>query len=350
MVNPLSVEDGRNDSKRIIPPAWLLFAAVPGLAITTGFSIYLLYLTITGNTFTGSFYNTIIGNRATVQIFVQVLSHLLGMIHVFVLTTLFNAFTRKWYQKRSISLDCLKWWNSMCNLQFDLVLSLLPAAFWAGAITPFTTTKDTIWSFEIPKYGADPTGQFWNQTIGSGSPDITRTVLGSFSYAPVRNILGSVLEGASAATALRSTNQLRRKLDNSGYGFNGRSYGVGSSIGLTILPTDGHLQTFTFKQHGYKSDINCWYNNTMDFSVHLAIDYSKAARKTGMDYPNLYLGCGKISNGFGECRIVPGLIDDKEVVVMLGDPYMGYRNWSESKKVCCAESDVLRSRFQTTSL
>ena len=43
---------------------------------------------------------------------------------MYVLTKLFHMFTVQRLQTRSITLDCLKWWNSMCQLQLDTSLSL----------------------------------------------------------------------------------------------------------------------------------------------------------------------------------------------------------------------------------
>lgn len=43
---------------------------------------------------------------------------------MYVLTKLFNLFTVQRLQTRPITLDCLKWWNSMCQLQLDTSLSL----------------------------------------------------------------------------------------------------------------------------------------------------------------------------------------------------------------------------------
>lgn len=103
---------------------WVFLIAVPGLAVTTAISGLLLYWGSSGTTFSGAFYWDVINNRATVQLFVQVFAHFLGLIHMYVLTKLFNLFTVQRLQTRPITLDCLKWWNSMCQLQLDTSLSL----------------------------------------------------------------------------------------------------------------------------------------------------------------------------------------------------------------------------------
>lgn len=109
---------------RLTLPGWVLWIAVPGLVVTTAFSGLLLYWSSSGTTFSGAFRQDVITNRATVQLLVQVLSHFFGLTHMYVLTKLFNLFTVQQLQTRSITLDCLKWWNSMCQLQLDTSLSL----------------------------------------------------------------------------------------------------------------------------------------------------------------------------------------------------------------------------------
>lgn len=66
--------------------------------------------------------------------------------------------------------------------------------------------------------------------------------MGLLSYSPVRNVLGSMLYGASMATVPNVSFQTHRKLDNTGYTSHGRPYDIGSSIGLSALPLISGLQ------------------------------------------------------------------------------------------------------------
>lgn len=150
--------------------------------------------------------------------------------------------------------------------------------------------------------------------------NITRTALGSFSYNPGLNVIGSILDKASSATAPNSSFQTHQKLDNSGFAFHGRSYGVGASVGLETF-ADIDAQHYTFYEAGYMSNMTCWYNKTMDFRVALI-------HSSGTDLPNLYKACGQISNGAVECiRGFPGYGDDSQIVVMLGNPHNGHNQW-----------------------
>ncbi|CZR64429.1 uncharacterized protein PAC_14327 [Phialocephala subalpina] len=277
-------------------PSWLVYVAIPGLLVTSALAIFLIDTSRTNTVFSGSFYTFTIENRATIQIFIQVLSHVLGSIHLFAITAVFNAFTRRLFSKRAISLD---------------FLSILPPAFWAGATTPVATSRYETRTIQLPQYGADPQALFWNVTIGSSTVPVTRNQFGSFSYSPVRNILGSVLDEAALAIAPNTEIQTHRKLDNSGYTYIGRSYGVGASIGLSSTTLDPTLERYRFFEDGYISDLTCWYNRTMGLHVFLG----QAASASGI--PDIYFACGDISNGSGECVSFPGY-SDQEVVAMLG--------------------------------
>lgn len=81
--------------------------------------------------------------------------------------------------------------------------------------------------------------------------------MGLLSYSPVRNMLGSMLGGASMATAPNVSSQTPRKLDNTGYTFHRRPYGLGSSIGLSALPPISGLQQYTLFEDGYLLNVAC---------------------------------------------------------------------------------------------
>ncbi|RDW58771.1 hypothetical protein BP6252_13247 [Coleophoma cylindrospora] len=316
-----------------------IWVAVSGLIVTTTISTLLVYTTVKQKTYSNQLSDTINNHRATTQFFVQAVSHLLGLIHLFVLIRLFNAYTTKYFQQNAISLDCLKWWNSVCQLQLDLslpmrfllplvvvvLLALFPAALWAGAITPVTSEMQQSGLFDIPYYGPDPQGQFWNRSLVQNlhKLNVSRTPLGSFSYDPSRNVVGSILDAAAAATAPNSTIQTHRKIDNTGYTFQGRSFGAGASVGLATVSTlspQSKLQNFSFNETSYLATVGCWYNTSMDFHV----------INQGGTAPNIfsfYHGSGELPSGSDESVLLPGMNDDSEVVILTGNPHNGRNQW-----------------------
>lgn len=95
------------------------FTCVPGLIVTTLLSSILIYLEVAGTASHGQFFDLVNEHRASIQIIVQLLSHILGLVYILVLTTCLNYATRLQFAKRSVSLDHLQWWSSMCNLRVD---------------------------------------------------------------------------------------------------------------------------------------------------------------------------------------------------------------------------------------
>jgi hypothetical protein len=155
--------------------------------------------------------------------------------------------------------------------------------------------------------------------MGSTSPDITRISGGSFSYSPVRTILGSTLDGAAQATAPNASSQTHRKLDNTGYRYQGRSFGVGASVGFAEVPTQNELRCYTFEEPGYMASITCWYDRKMSFHI-------SQVPEGDQGYPLFYRANGTISSGSYEDITLPGF-NDREVVALLGNPHKGRNVW-----------------------
>ena len=127
--------------------------------------------------------------------------------------------------------------------------------------------------------------------------------------------MGSMLDNAAYAVAPNTSTQIYRKLDNTGYTFQGRSYGVGASVGLVELPQQDGLLNYTLVESGFMANVTCWYNRITTFHV---------SPRPG--YAWYWQGCGHISSGDHECYSVPGY-DDSEVVILAGDPYRGQNEW-----------------------
>ncbi|KAL2065691.1 hypothetical protein VTL71DRAFT_3361 [Oculimacula yallundae] len=147
-----------------------------------------------------------------------------------------------------------------------------------------------------------------NSSAVNLNPNITRTSLGTFSFDPVRNLVGSILQEASLAISPNYSVQTHRKLDNTGFSFRGRSFGVGASVGLaTVGPKVLSMQFF---EDGYLSNITCQYNRTLSYHVSLRTHVESSR-------VSLYDICGNIAGGSVECVVVPGH-GDSQIVMMLG--------------------------------
>lgn len=134
-------------------PLWR-FLPLPGLLLATMITLALLIGDARSRTYHGNLYHFVVTYRATVQIVVQIISFALGAIHVYVLTTLVNFFTRLSLRKVPSTLDSLKLWNSMTSPRMDwslpgkltailgtfLLVTIVPPALWAGMYDPGTTS------------------------------------------------------------------------------------------------------------------------------------------------------------------------------------------------------------------
>lgn len=122
--------------------------AFPGLIISIILSCLLLGLTTSDWYSEGFFYNIIVRNnrRATIQIFVQVVSAILASLQIFALSSLVNHDTRLRIRRRPMTLDALKFrkaiqlhsldfdlpYRYIATLGFPLVAIHVPVAFWTG--------------------------------------------------------------------------------------------------------------------------------------------------------------------------------------------------------------------------
>jgi hypothetical protein len=327
---------------------WAKVVAVPGLISTSAVSIFLLVSQ--HRTYSNDFYRTVSDSRATVQILVQLLAYLLGFLQVFSLSTLINFYGRIELTERGASLNRLSFWKSSSLFFVDwtlplplllpllafLGLSLIPSALWAGAITPIVTTTRHSAFIGLPTYTPDVKGIYWNRTWNPFAQDVTRTSMGTFSFTPAYALGGLLLDSAAAATPRNSTVRQFQKLDATRYSFNGRSFGVGASVGLhnvTNQPYPGNTNSITapsldpksysYLETGYNSEIKCSYNKTALWSI------QDGAVTNDGTLPNSYLAVGPLpnskynaSNAKGrwepEVYATVGLRDDSQVVALVG--------------------------------
>lgn len=92
---------------------------------------------------------------------------------------------------------------------------------------------------------------------------------GIFSYSVATQIRGQLLSSASSATPIDGQPRQHGKLEKSRYTYSGRSYGMGSSAGLMVddVESDDLSLFYNYQEDGYKTSINCIYNQTSDFRI-----------------------------------------------------------------------------------
>ena len=89
------------------------------------------------------------------------------------------------------------------------------------------------------------------------------TDLGLFSYQPQFDLQGTIIGLAAQASIPRP----HAKLDNTGYAYVNRSFGVGASVGLMDQAFSNTTQSYYYTELGLLSQTSCIYNDTADLEV-----------------------------------------------------------------------------------
>ena len=261
---------------------WTKHNAFHGLLITTALSSALLAADVLRSTVSESLYHNITTHRASVGLIVQLLSGLLGLVHVTVVCRLINYATLLRLNKSAVNLDILRTWVDMSlpRIEWDLPLrfflpvslvvtfSIVPSALWAGAITPTLTEDTTIGNLQVPSYSNISLIKEYPSEIGRAGPSL-RTQLGFFTYSVGTQLTGNLLSSAASATTVDNSPRIHSKFDNTQFHYTGRSYGVGAAIGLSDNPITGiGLATgYTYQEAGYLANVSCAYNSSTDFLI-----------------------------------------------------------------------------------
>lgn len=91
---------------------------------------------------------------------------------------------------------------------------------------------------------------------------------GIFSYSPNYDLVGLILTQAAPASNIGNASQPVRKLDNTRYSYAGRSYGVGSSVGLVDKNfVQNTTKGYTYNEIGYLTQVQCIVDSTSDWAI-----------------------------------------------------------------------------------
>lgn len=176
--------------------SWEFLGICLGLAVTTTLSFLLFIASARGWTLSDDMYWIDISNRATVQLVVQVLSNVLGLVFSSVLCKLINYASRVyWSRKKVVPMDMLLFWKDLClqrlnfsiQVKFSVALvgfwGLLSAqsALWAGALTPVATTVTRKANFTVPSYQNSSLITEYASEVGASVPQL-RNSKGFFTY------------------------------------------------------------------------------------------------------------------------------------------------------------------------
>jgi hypothetical protein len=140
------------------------------------------------------------------------------------------------------------------------LLSSVPGAIWAGAISPRISTTTTDRQIHIPSYVSYP---------GYGNWTSIQSAKGTFTNDP-SDVVGLLLYPAQRASNLDAPNgntSAHAKLDNTGYTFYGRNFGAGSFVGISSIPDILMPLYYTYEETGIVASTSCQRNATSTFEI-----------------------------------------------------------------------------------
>ena len=188
-------------------------------------------------------------SRALVQVLIFIISNILGFFWTFAVCATIDRHIRSLFLRRYVRLVKLRLYSALSQGKVNWHLppglciialvfagiAALPATLWSGAITPQIATKDVSGipflvpltgnrSFSFVRPRNDTLGPFGDcRSLNVGSATLTNCP------GPLTR---SLLLSASTATTIDGSRRNHTKLTNEKWHYNGRSYGVGSAVGL----------------------------------------------------------------------------------------------------------------------
>lgn len=230
----------------------------------------------------GNLYTLLDRYRTSVQTAVQTIAAMLAAIEVFALCRLINLATRIWFTKAPVSLNMLSFWSALStptinwSLPFRMVvitavlsnLSAVISALWTGALTPANTTIIQNATVPVPDWSNLSYIQEYPSEIDRTGLTI-RNTKGYFTYSVGVGMLGPLLASVNSASPIDGGIRNHGKLDNTGYSYHGRSYGVGASAGLfedSVLMAP-RATNYSYNEFGLDAAVSCIYNGSSLFVI-----------------------------------------------------------------------------------
>lgn len=102
-------------------------------------------------------------------------------------------------------------------------------------------------------------------------------------------MLGSLMASAASATTVDGGIRQHSKFDNTRYTYNGRSCGVGASLGLADGDVTDNLLalSYVYQENGLRAEVECIYNSSTEFVI------------AGEPDPNIYPVAGNLPDSSG---------------------------------------------------
>jgi hypothetical protein len=346
-LHPSGSETRSSPSSTCFVKPWDIYVAAAALTTTTSVSLIVLIGNAREHTLSTDALRFVTENRATVQLLIQILSNILGLLCGATISILISYGTRYNLWQRPVKLEVLRLWHDLCmrNIRWShpwkfliplvifVVISAAPSAIWAGALTPVVTEVQRAGTILIPSYDNSDLIVEYPSEINSQGPTL-RDTKGLFTYSVGVLMQGSLLASAASATPVDGSTRRHRKLDYSQYTYFGRSYGVAASVGLLDETTliDKTTKSYTYEEDGYRTGVRCSYNVSSQYTI--------------TDIPGLemlYAAQGKLPNSNDpEYSVMVG--HTKDAIVSMG---VG-RNQTDPRRIVAIASGISYQNLNST--
>ena len=274
---------------------WKLVRLLPLLELMIPTIASLLLYCFGDRQSTGVIHDLVKNNQATSQSFVQVISHILGLLQVSSLCAVLNLSMRYRIMHGSVALPFLSFLVASSTARIDFYLprrllllnaafvaaTFLPAALWAPAISPVTVLKSQELGHQLLPAYTEGTKAYWDSQFQLRGPgrvvynindhcSLVNDKRGLVPSCPVPTLQGLLLLSASSATTLDGGPRNHSKLDNPNWEFVGRPFGAGSSVGKSDdLMVDDRVLYYNYAESGYVANVSCIKNSTSNFRFRL---------------------------------------------------------------------------------
>ena len=273
--------------------------------VATVISVVLGYLRYQSYTTTGELFVLVQSNRGTVQVVVQIISQALGALSVLSISAVLNYQSRSSLYNEEFSLNSLRLWAAFSRASIDWnlpvlpragtiafrLLTIVPAAIWTGALTPQSTGQIQNAELAIPTVG-NGSYTYLYPSKDHGKCWITQQLNGTFTDCPTLRFTGKLLDSASSATTPDGSARNHSKLDNARFRYTGRSYGVGTPVGLTDskLLDISNIDKYSYTETGYTTTAKCIYNTSSLWYISPSVENNTVGR------PNIFYAIGWFPN------------------------------------------------------
>ncbi|KAK4500339.1 hypothetical protein PRZ48_008528 [Zasmidium cellare] len=287
-------QDGTsNRPRRRQAGAWERYIPIFAIILSFALSCIPAALDWSHTTFSSesSLYKFSTQSRASVQVVVTIVSSVFAFFWTWSLGSVCDLLLRSSITDRRLSIDQLRLCSSVSTRSINTYLSfryllvpvvlsaiyLVPAWLWTGAITPQVVTGIENAYVRVAQVGQgsysflgdyDP-----KAAISAGCVQVSK-FNSSFSNCPARRQAGAILQSIGTASTAPGVPRNHSKLDNSGYQYLDRSYGIGASVGLQPPPSaKGTTINYNYTEIGYVTTAKCIYNASADFNLSENVTY-----------------------------------------------------------------------------